>query len=67
MFFEYIQLTGFGGSVLSLDFITRVLLLVFAGLVTTVVGFKLKGVWGAALALAAGVVWFLYNEGVVRF
>ena len=67
MFFEYIQLTGFGGSVVSLDFITRVLLLVFAGLVTTVVGFKLKGVLGAALALAAGVVWFLYNEGVVRF
>jgi len=41
--------------------------LVLAGLVTTAVGFKLKGVWGAALALAAGVVLFLYHEGVVRF
>lgn len=67
MVFEYLQLTGFGGSVLSMDFVARVLLLVFAGIATTVAGFKLKGVWGAALALAAGVVLFLYHEGVVRF
>ncbi len=67
MIFEYMQLTGFGGSAFSLDFISRVLLLVLAGLVVTVVGFKLKGVWGAALALAGGVFLFLYNEGVVRF
>jgi hypothetical protein len=67
MIFEYMQLTGFGGSAFSVEFISRVLLLVLAGLVITVVGFKLKGVWGAALALAAGVVLFLYNEGVVRF
>jgi hypothetical protein len=67
MFFEYIQLTGFGGSAFSLDFIARVSALVLAGLATTVIGFKLKGVWGAALALAAGVVLFLYHEGVVRF
>ena len=67
MIFEYIQLTGFGGSAFSLDFIARVLGLVLAGLATTAVGFKLKGVWGAALALAAGVAVFLYHEGVVRF
>jgi hypothetical protein len=67
MIFEYFQVTGFGGSAFSLDFIARVMSLVLAGLVTTVVGFKLKGVWGAALALAAGVMLFLYNEGVVRF
>ena len=67
MIFEYVQLTGFGGSMLSLDFVARVLLLVFSGIATTLVGFKLKGVWGAVLALAAGVMLFLYHEGVVRF
>ncbi len=67
MFFEYMSLTGFGGSTLSFDFISRVLLLVLAGLGITGVGFKLKGVWGATLALAAGVAGFLYNEGVIRF
>ena len=43
------------------------LLMVFAGLIVTLVGYKLKGVSEASLALAMGVVWFLYNKGVVRF
>jgi hypothetical protein len=67
MFFEYIQLTGMGGAPFSLDFLSRVLFLVVAGLVLAVVGFKIKGVWGAVLALAAGVVWFLYDERMIRF
>jgi hypothetical protein len=67
MFFEYIQLTGMGGASFSLEFLGRVALLVLAGLVLAVVGFKIKGVWGAVFALAAGVVWFLYNEGMIRF
>jgi hypothetical protein len=67
MFFEYIRLTGMWDSSFSLEFISRVLLLVLAGLVLAVVGFKIKGVWGSVFALAAGVVWFLYNEGMIRF
>jgi hypothetical protein len=67
MFFEYIQLTGMWDSSFSLAFLSRVLLLVLAGLVLAVVGFKIKGVWGAAWALAGGVAWFLYNEGMIRF
>jgi hypothetical protein len=67
MFFEYIQLTGMGDSSFSLAFLSRVLFLVVAGLVLAVVGFKIKGVWGAAWALAGGVAWFLYNEGMIRF
>jgi len=67
MFFEYVQLTGMGGASFSLDFLSRVLFLVVAGLVLAVVGFKIKGVWGAAWALAGGVAWFLYNEGIIRF
>jgi hypothetical protein len=67
MFFEYIRLTGMWDSSFSLEFLGRVLLLVLAGLVLAVVGFKIKGVWGAAWALAGGVAWFLYNEGMIRF
>ena len=67
MIFEYIQLTGMGDSSFSLDFVGRVLFLVFAGLMLAVAGFKIKGVWGAAVALAAGVILFLYNEGMIRF
>ena len=67
MFFEYFQLAGMDNSSFSLDFISRVFLLVFAGLLLALVGFKIKGVWGAALALAAGVFAFLYKEGVIRF
>lgn len=67
MIFEYIRLTGMGESSFSLDFISRVLFLVFAGLILAIVGFKIKGVWGAAVTLAAGVLLFLYNEGLIRF
>ena len=67
MIFEYLQLTGTNGSWFSLDFILRVLFLVIAGLILALVGYKIKGIWGAVLALAAGVVLVLYNEGMIRF
>ena len=66
MIFEYLQLTGMGDASFSLDFVSRVLFLVLAGIILTLVGFKVKGVWGATLFLAAGVLLFLYNEGVIR-
>jgi hypothetical protein len=56
-----------GDSPTSLDIVSRVLFLLTAGLMFTMVGYKIKGVWGAALALAAGAVLFLYNEGMIRF
>jgi hypothetical protein len=67
MIFEYLQLTGMGEASFSLDFVSRVLFLILAGLILALVGFKVKGVWGATLFLAAGVLLFLYNEGVIRF
>lgn len=67
MIFDYIRLTGMGDSTSTMDFISRVLFLVIAGLILTLVGFKIKRGWGAAVALAAGVALFLYNEGMIRF
>jgi len=67
MIFEYIRLTGMGDSPSSLDIISRVMFLVIAGLMLIMVGYKIKGVWGAALALAVGTVLLFYNEGMIRF
>jgi hypothetical protein len=67
MIFEYMRLTGMGDGSFSLELVPRVLFLVLAGLILTLAGFKIKGVWGATLFLAAGVILFLYNEGVIRF
>ena len=63
MFFEYIQLTGMGGASFSLDFLSRVLFLVVAGLVLAVVGFKIKGVWGAAWLWLRGSLYFCTMKG----
>jgi hypothetical protein len=67
MIFEYLRLTGTSGSWFSLDYISRVLFLVIAGLILALIGYKIKGIWGAALALAAGAILVLYNEGMIRF
>lgn len=67
MIFEYIRLTGMGDSVSPLDIISRVLFLVIAGLMLVMVGYNIKGVWGAVVASAVGAVLFFYNEGMIRF
>jgi len=67
MFFEYIQLSGYGGSALSLEFILRIAVLILCGLILVGVGYKIKGVPGAVVALALGGLYFLYNEGLIRF
>lgn len=56
-----------GDSPAMLDFVSRVLFLVIAGLMLILVGYKIKGTWGALLALAVGAFLFLYNEGMIRF
>ena len=67
MFIEYIQLSGYAGPVLSVDFIYRIIVLIVCGLILAGVGFKLKGSLGAIAALSLGVLYFLYNEGIIRF
>jgi len=58
MIFEYLQLTGTNGSWFSLDFISRVLFLLFAGLILALVVTTSRDL-GAALALAAGCLSFV--------
>jgi hypothetical protein len=67
MIFEYIQLTGMGHFAFSVEFVGRVLLLVLAAILLALAGFKVKGVWGSVLFLAAGIALLLYNQGLIRF
>ena len=65
--FEYMQLVSPGDNLLSVDFITRVALLIFSGLILVAVGYKIQGMWGSAIAVVLGTVFFLYNQGVLKF
>ena len=64
--FEYIQLISPGDNLLSVDFITRVALLIFSSLILVVVGYKIKGMWGAIVAIVLGSFFFLFKQGILR-
>ena len=63
MIFEYLRLTGMSDSSFSLDFIARVLFLVFAGLFLAVAGFKIKGVWAPLLRWLRACLCFFTTRG----
>ena len=68
MFLEYSILLGLDWRTpLSLEFISNLLLIIASGIVLLLVGFKIKGTWGAVIALAAGTAWFLYQKGLIVF
>ena len=67
MFFEYIQLSGYGGAFLSVDFISKIAFLILGCLVLAGLGYKIKGTTGAIVALLLAVLYILYNERIVKF
>lgn len=67
MLFEYGGLLGMSGTGFSWEFLREIALAVLAGVLLVLLGFRVKGVWGAVFALAAGVGFLLYREGVIRF
>ena len=64
--FEYMQLVSPGDNLLSVDFKTRVALLIFSGLILVAVGYKIKGMPGAVVAIVLGFLFFLFNQGILR-
>ena len=64
--FEYMQLISPGDNLLSVDFFTRVALLIFSGLILVAVGYKIKGMPGAVVAIVLGSLFFLFNQGILR-
>jgi hypothetical protein len=66
MFWEYLKLSGLSGKTLfSFEFIQRAGLLIGAGIVLILIGFKLKGAPGAILALLLGAVLFISLKGLL--
>ena len=65
--FEYMQLISPGDNPLSFEFVSRIALLIFFGIILAAVGFKIKGMWGSAIAIVLSTVFFLYNQGVLKF
>ena len=64
--FEYMQLIRPGDNLVSVDFFTRVALLIFFGLILAAAGYKIKGMWGAVVAIVLGFLFFLFNQGILR-
>ena len=64
--FEYMQLISPGDNLFSVDFLTRVALLIFSGLILVAVGFKIKGMWGSVVAIVLGSLFFLFKQGILR-
>ena len=64
--FEYMQLISPGDNLSSLGFITRVVLLIFSGLILVAAGYYIKGMWGAVVAFVLGALFFLFNQGILR-
>jgi hypothetical protein len=66
MFAEYLQLLGLTReAALSPEFAKKVCVLALVGLVLLVTGYKIKGVWGAIVALSVGTVVFLFLENLL--
>jgi len=51
---------------MSFEFIKSGILLMSIGLILVLAGFKIKGVWGAVVALLVGTVLFLYLKGILH-
>ena len=67
MFAEYIRLIGSGGdSPLGFGNIRGAVITVGSGFFLIFVGYKIKGVWGAAIALLLGIVGYLYLSGILH-
>ena len=65
--FEYMQLISPGDNLLSVDFFTRVALLIFPASYWLQPVIKLiKGMWGAVAAIVLGSLFFLFNQGILR-
>lgn len=67
MFWEYLQFwKGSHASSVSFDLIKSGALLAGIGLLLAFAGFKIKGVWGAVVALLLGTGLYLYLKGMLH-
>jgi hypothetical protein len=68
MFAEYARLlTSEGDASLTFESLLGVAVILFAGIILVFVGYKIKGMLGAIIALLIGTFVFLYAGGFLRF
>lgn len=68
MFVEYLRLIFIGGeSPVTFEDISRVGIIILSGIFLVLVGFKIKGTWGAIIALLVGTAGFLLVTGIWHF
>lgn len=66
MFLEYGRLLGLTGeSPLNLESMGTIVLIMLAGAGLLFVGYQVKGVWGAIIAMAIGILLFLYRQDLL--
>lgn len=68
MFAEYLRLIFIGGeSPVTFEDISRVGIIILSGIFLVLLGFKIKGTWGAVIALLFGIVVYLFMNGILYF
>lgn len=66
MFIEYISLTGLAElPTFSFEFISRLVVILFASLALIAIGYKIKSGWGATAAILIVAAFFLYANGML--
>jgi len=65
--FEYTKLLGSEFPPLSFEFIAHVSLLLFGGVLLSLIGYRVKGILGSVFFTLAGAAAFLYQNGLLRF
>ena len=66
MFFEYGRLLGMGAEPeFSFGFISRIVLILFSVIAMVIIGYKIKGNIGAAVAFLICAIFFLYINGLL--
>ena len=66
MFFEYARLLGMGAEPeFSFEFISRIILIMLLVLAMVLIGYKIKGNVGAAVAFLLCAFFFLYINGLI--
>jgi hypothetical protein len=67
MFAEYIRIISFDGDTgLTSNNIWRAAVIILSGIFLIFIGYKIKGMWGALIALLAAIVAYLYVNGILR-
>jgi uncharacterized membrane protein len=66
MFLEYVSLTGLSEfPTFSFEFISRIVVILFASIALIAIGYKIKGGWGATVAILIVAFFFLYVNGLL--